>query len=111
MEPALQLDGGVVDEHVDSSQLGRGRRGDLLGGLLASEVDRGDGHLGVAGPQLASEPGELGLRASHHQQVRALSCERPCDVRPDAVRGPSENGVARVHDAYSFQSLSETVGE
>jgi hypothetical protein len=61
VEADLRLGRRVVDQHVDGSQLGGGCLGDLVGGLPATQVDRGNRHGGVAGPQLRGEADELGL--------------------------------------------------
>ncbi len=97
VEATLQLEGRVVHQNVDPTQL-RGRRGcDLAGSLRMGKVDRGDCHNQVVASELLREPSELVLRASDQQQVQATGGEGPGDVRPDSTRGAGQDGVARLH--------------
>src|SRR3989442_11874857 len=85
VKAALQLDGGVIDENVDASELGCGRRGDLPRGTPTGEIDRGNRNLAVTASQLLREPGERWFRAGDQQQVRGPGREGPRDAFTDAV--------------------------
>ena len=70
-------------------------------GLPPGQVDRGDRHGGVPGPQFPGQPAEFALRAGHQQQVHAPGRQGPGDVGTDAVRGAGDDGGARFHAARS----------